>query len=416
MLAHHFLALDMEQNRVERCRFDLGDSAVSGLALTQRAPNTYTGQDVIELILPGNRTLLERVLARLIDSAKVRLAGPGEFTARAYLNGRMSLDQAEGVALTIAARSAHELSAAKQVLRGDFGARCQLIADQLTTLLSLVEAGIDFADEEDVVPVSSDEAQRQIASITDALDRLLGSAPARARTIVPRVVLVGPPNAGKSTLFNALLGRTRSVVSEVGGTTRDAIEETLDLSVAAPGGGSVELVDLAGLDRAMGDLAGVDTAAQSAAKDQIHRADVVVLCDPAGRFETSTDAIDVVTLRVRTKADCLVDHLVNEAIGVCALDGWNLAALKRAIADAAAGVGAGETLMAPRHDMALRLAQQSLTAAMDRTSVGDRHSLVDAELIALDLRRALDAVGSITGNVTPDDVIGRIFSTFCVGK
>jgi tRNA modification GTPase len=335
----------------------------------------------------------------------VRLAGPGEFTARAYLNERMSLDQAEGIAAVIAAESAEQLAAAGELLSGATGDVYRAWAEELATLLALVEAGIDFTDQEDVVAIAPEELRGRLAVLTAAIrERIGGEGVVEASAGLPRVVLVGEPNAGKSTLFNALLGRERAVVSAEAGTTRDVLEEPLDLTGALPGAGRVTLVDMAGLDR-------TGAASQEAARASIARADVLVHCDPGGRFEGLSGGKPAI--RVRTKADLLRPEGTGETpvpreISVCALDGWNLNVLRRAIADAACGSrNAGAALLLPRH-------RRTLAEAAARMEDAKRSG--GPEVVASHLRQALDALGELVGRISPDDVIGRVFATFCVGK
>ncbi|MCW5777709.1 MAG: 50S ribosome-binding GTPase, partial [Phycisphaeraceae bacterium] len=223
------------------------------------------------------------------------------------------------------------------------------------------------------------------------------------------VALVGPPNAGKSTLFNALLGRRRAVVSDVAGTTRDALREPLDLSQDAPGAPAVDLLDLPGLD---GVAHGpIDAEAQRAARLVLRGADAIVHCDPGGRFAPiEGEPSGAPIIRVRTKADLPASD--GGGLPVCALDGWNLGPLRRAIADS---VGAPAGTMLPRHRRGLAFALRGLEDAGSLTA-NDAHSLGAPELVADALRSALDAIGELTGRVTPDDVIGRVFASFCVGK
>jgi tRNA modification GTPase len=241
---------------------------------------------------------------------------------------------------------------------------------------------------------------------------------------LPRVVLAGPPNAGKSTLFNALLGRRRAIVSPVAGTTRDALEEELDLSADAPGAGTVILIDLAGLDEPP--AAAIDAAAQSRARETIAAADAVIHCDPSGRFPGLVARPGTPMIRVRTKADVpgaararRPDRAVDagrEPLAICALDGWNLPALRRAIADAAWGSrAAGLAALLPRHRRALTDAATQLREARALIAPAAR-ALPDPALTASALRAALDVLGELVGRISPDDVIGRVFATFCVGK
>jgi tRNA modification GTPase len=430
---------DEAHARAAAARLSLSDSLhLPVLTLRAWAPRSYTGEDTLEILLPGNPHLVERVLERLLTVQGVRLASPGEFTARAYLNGKLSLDQAEGVAAVIAAENDEQLAAARDMLSGRTGGVYRTWAEELTTLLALVEAGIDFADQEDVVPIAPRQLAARITRLTEDIEAHLGaSAGAEVSTTLPRVVLAGPPNAGKSTLFNVLLSRRRAVVSDVAGTTRDVLEEPLDLTGAIPGGREVMLVDIAGLDESLARQSRTDAAAQRQAAEVLERADVVVYCDPAGRFGPLTPARTErpptltggpPTIRVRTKADLPspvpatspatpgAAGPASPGIPVCAIDGWNLPVLRRAIADAAcARRSAGIAALLPRHRREMSQAALALRDASGAID-GEARALAQPEIIAGSLRAGLDALGELSGRVSPDDVIGRIFATFCIGK
>jgi tRNA modification GTPase len=390
--------------RLAAARFRLTDSlSLPVLLLTARAPRSYTGEDTAEILLPGNPTLVDRVLARLTSIPGVRLATPGEFTARAYLNGKLTLDQAEGVAATIAAQNEDQLASARELLSGTAGERYRAWAEEVATLLALVEAGIDFSDQDDVVAIAPAELASRLQILMATIEAHVGSrAGAEARSTLPRVVLAGDPNAGKSTLFNALLRRHRTVVSPIAGTTRDVIEEELDLSQDLPGAGIVLLADMAGLEAS---VCGIGAIAREHALRAIANADVVLHCDPAGRFPPLRT--NAVVIRVCTKADQPGGREAGD-VPVCALDGWNLFVLRRAVADAAcAGSAQAAAAVLPRH-------ARALSEAASR--IRDAEGAGSPELVAGSLRSALDALGEVTGRISPDDVIGRIFSTFCIGK
>lgn len=410
-------------------RFWLSDHlALPVLVLRSRGPKSYTGEETAELLIPGNPSLVDRVLARLTAMDGVRLAEPGEFTARAYLHGKLDLDRAEGVAATIAARTEEELSAARDLLDGRVGRSYRAWADETATLLALVESEVDFSDQESVVAIAPQALRSRLASLVAALGSFLGVASGNEPVShAPLVVMVGAPNAGKSTLFNALLGRPRAVVSDEAGTTRDALREPLDLSRDLPGASAVELADVAGLDRFPPDAIGVE--AQRAARETLLRADAAIYCDPSGEFVPRDELREVRSiLRVRTKADLPASTgaqtenagpggetsgTIEDAIPVCALDGWNLGRVRRWLADISGSArSSGLAALLPRHRRALGAALDSLRKASDLATASDR----DRAVLADTLRAALDALGELVGRISPDDVLGRIFSTFCVGK
>ncbi|MBL0927959.1 MAG: 50S ribosome-binding GTPase [Phycisphaerales bacterium] len=379
-----------------------------------RAPRSYTGDDAAELFVPGSPHVTGRVLSALF-AAGARPAQPGEFTARAFLAGRLTAEQAEGVQALVAARTQAELDAAGRLLSGSTGARFRTLADDLAATLALVEAGIDFADQDDVVAIGPAALLARLDAILAETDALLGPGAAEAHDHRPAIALVGPPNAGKSTLFNALLARPRVVVSPEPGTTRDSISET----IAIPGG-QATLTDLAGLDDAIAARSRLDAAGQAAARRAIDAADVLIYCDPDARFEGPAfpDPGPRPVIRLRTKAD--LPGGPPAPLAVCALDGWGLDALRRAIADAAdlaRGRAHAEHLVIPRHRRALADARAALADARAETApLAGSRQLTNAERVAAPLRDALDHLAELAGRISPDDVIGRIFATFCIGK
>lgn len=389
------------------------------LAFVMPGPTSFTGEDTLELIVPGNPHLVRRVLDAILAFGGVRQAEPGEFSARAYLNGRMTINQAEGIAQKIAAETSEQLRDADALMDGSHADRLRSHADLLTTCLALVEAGVDFSDQEDVVPITPGDLHARIASVRDDLASMLGSAQgSEAGRERPEAVLVGAPNAGKSTLFNALLGRDRAIVSDTAGTTRDALAEVLDLSNDAPGAGAVTLVDLAGLDDIAVDE--TDDAAQAQARGRVARADVLIWSDPTGSFEARGFSIgtDARVVRVRTKSDLpsTTDAPVSPGvIALCALDGTNLGTLRRAIADASGRSGITGAAALPRHRRAMGETVERLREALPMINPEAR-VLDEPELIAGALRSAIDALGELTGPVGTEDLLARVFSAFCVGK
>jgi tRNA modification GTPase len=410
-----------ERPGVRRVEVSIGGGRCPALALWAEGPASFTGEDTLELVVPANPHLVERLTRACCAVPGVRRAGPGEFSARAYLNNRITLDRAEGVAALIAARSAEDLEAARRLATGRTGRRYARWAAEVATLLALVEAGIDFTEEEDVVPIAP-------GALADRLDALLADLEAHAQGVeasgpeglAPLVVLAGAPNAGKSTLFNALLGRERAVVADEVGTTRDVIVETLRLGEEAGPGLAVRLADLPGLEADPG-LGPAAARAQHAAREALASADAALLCDPLGRFEPPEGlGAGVPVVRVRTKADLPGGGpgggRVGEALAVCALDGWRLDALRRAIADAALRVPGGSCAVAlGRHAGEIAGASEALReviASLERSAP----SLDGPELVAEGLRRASERLERVIGRISPDDVLGRVFATFCVGK
>ena len=391
-----------------RLKLRLGEGVeLPALVAVSIAPKSYTGEDTLDIVIPGGPAIVERVLRTLTSTEGVRHAQAGEFTARAYMNSRLDLEQAKGVAMTIAASNADELRAAQRLMSLSQGSRSSQWNQRLSRLLALVEAGIDFADQEDVVAIEPSALATELHELRAEIDSGVTSASGSQRTTdLPRVVLAGAPSAGKSTLFNALIGRERSVVDEAPGTTRDALAEEL----ALPGGGRIELVDLAGLDDAGTDSLNADV--QRRARQEIERADAIVHCDPNGAFDAKLTS-KLPTLRVRTKADQPTTSAGSADLEVCALDGWHLDELRARIAKLVGltGASAGGAIAA-RLDASLRKSSAHLASAESLASAGS----VPWELVAGEMRLALDQLGVIVGRVDPDEVLGLIFRTFCIGK
>lgn len=390
------------------------------------APRSFTGEDAIEILLPAGSAVVARAQSTLLSRPGVRQATAGEFSARAFLAGRLTIDQAQGLAAMLSARTEAELRAARDIISGRWLDRARPWCERLANMLALVEAGIDFSDQDDVVAI----ARPRLLAELRALAPEIGSArtaPSRAHDGgLPVVTLLGRPNAGKSTLFNAMLGRERAVTSDAAGTTRDALAEGVDLGTLADGishTGQILLVDLPGLDDPDGAIAAdgrtseVDREAQARARDMLARARVVIHCDPDADFDPMAPASvprDARVIRVRTKGDRPAPAF--SGLSVCALDAWNLDALARAIADALGEDEIAPSAMPLRVQRTLAEALAGLARAIKLVDSGVGDHLSDPELIACEMRLALDALGDLGGAITPDEVIGRVFASFCVGK
>lgn len=436
----------------------LYESDLPAMLLRFNAPASYTGDDLAELQLPGNAALLDRVLHRAIQTphTNARLAEPGEFTFRAYTAGKLDLTQAEGVGATINAVSDSQLAAAKLLREGNLGQTAETLVDRLGSLLALVEAGIDFTDQEDVTPIAPGILAERIDTLHKELVTLLSRSRSwSAIEALPRVVLVGPPSAGKSTLFNALLGKQRATIDPAPGTTRDALAEPLQLSNSQGRTVEVMLIDLAGLDQAfINHELEPDRDAQSVAHDMIQQADLILrLSDQSDAWLTldpTAPIIDVLTKQDRAdeashnttrrrqsaSSPCHWDSTSSNnsdssgrqglasrlnPIYISAHAEYNLDTLRLAItqhlADKAVSLQADLLALQPRHEQAINTATDALQQTRDllAPAAASPH-LPDIELLAGSMRSALDALASLGGQLTPDEVIGRVFSTFCVGK
>ncbi len=399
------------------CRIELSfaDLSFSTWLYLFCAPHSYSGEDIVEFHIPGNPVLAKMLLDHLLR-AGARHADPGEFTARAYFNGRIDLTEAEGVAATIHAGNEQELAAARQLMAGELSKRLAPILDLVAETLALVEIGIDFTDE-DISFLTPEQVSQRIARTDAELEKLL-QASARFETLAhePRIVLVGRPNAGKSTLLNALAGRERAVVSPIAGTTRDALSAEVPLRR-----GMTRLIDVAGIDEqprstkngASSEQDRIEHLMRQHALRQMEQADHVILVRDVTDNRPNPALPRTPDCTVITKSDLSDEPTIgqNGLLAVSAKTGAGLDALREQL-DVLAfrNSGSAATLaLNARHILAIHDACAALgRAAMQAGAL--------PEVLAMELREVLDALGQILGRVTPDDLLGRVFSQFCIGK
>ena len=370
-----------------------------GLVLFFAAPASATGEEVVELHAHGSPAVVG-ALVRGAVSRGARRARPGEFTRRALANGKIDLARAEGIGRLAAALSRGEARRAFGLVRGELSERVEALREELLCALVELEARLDFA--EDVAR----EGEAGVVAGLGATRARLGALAARTgrgrgAEGVPVVVILGPPNAGKSTLFNALVGEDRALVTEIPGTTRDAVSEEIEI-----GGERVRLVDTAGL-RESGDR--LERLGGEAARRAAETADLVLLAREDGGGTAPGDAIPAgaAVLRVLTKGD-LGGTAADGELVVSARDGAGLEALRQEVAARLGLVEEAGTLSAlPRQREALARAAAALEGVRPETP---------AELAASAAREALAALGEITGETATEELLDRIFSAFCVGK
>ena len=389
-----------------------GDILDQGVALFFPAPHSYTGEDVLELQGHGGTAVMQLVLQRCLDLG-ARLAQPGEFTRRAFLNNKLDLAQAESVADLIDANTAEAARSAMRSLRGEFSAAIHGLVDELVFLRMLVEAMLDFPEEE-VEAIDTERRDTLLNSIRLRLQLTLATA--KQGSLLregAHVAIAGQPNVGKSSLLNRLAGEDVALVSDIPGTTRDVIRQVVQIH-----GVPLHIMDMAGL-RESADV--VESMGIARAHQTLHRADLILLLLDASKGLTAQDEVilaglpaDIPRLLVFNKTDLLDDSTAVSAsmpfVRISAKTGAGMEELRAKLLEA---VGwrdqeSGVFMARERHVRALTLAQTHLNQA--------QAVLANTELFAEELRLAQRALNEITGEFTPDDLLGEIFSRFCIGK
>lgn len=372
-------------------------------------PKSYTGEDLVEISCHGNPLIIESILQSILRLG-ARTARPGEFTERAFLQGRMDLTRAEAVLDVLHARSERALQAAQRALAGRLGDRLHAEREKLLNLLARIEAWIDFP-EEDIQPEVGDGFRKEVSELLQSISSLLATAPLGHRLRAGyRLVLVGPPNVGKSSLLNSLLGTDRAIVSSIPGTTRDTVEETIILA-----GFPVRVIDTAGL-RPSSDP--VEQEGIQRTRAAMASADLVLaLIDRSQKTDPCTSdwtSMENKVLRVLTKSD-LPAVYPGDGCPVSSQSGEGLEKLRQQIAQRLAGnfaaPGAEEIAINARHEDALRKSSEALACAS--ASLIARSA---PELVASDLRLALEWLEAVLGVGTSEDVLDRLFAQFCIGK
>ncbi len=393
-----------------------GEVLDEGVLVYYKAPHSYTGEDMVEISLHGNPLILKKAV-ELFLKAGCRLAQPGEFTKRAFLSGKLDLTQAEAVAELISAKTDLARKVALRQLQGELSKYIRPLRESLLELCAYVEADIEFS-EEDIPTLSKEQVIELVSKVIEGIDKLLKTA--KTGKLIRegiKLAIVGKPNVGKSSLFNALLKEDRAIVTDIEGTTRDFIEESLNLR-----GIPVRLIDTAGI-RQTSDP--VEKIGVQRSLKKIEEADVILFVVDASSSLTEEDLRIYETVKNRDLIVVLNKIDLGEVvpleifkghsiIKVSALTGTGLQNLEEEILKKAGAI-AQEGLniyVSLRHEELLRKSKEVLESFLERYREED----ISPEIAMLDIREASDYLGEIVGEVTTEDILGNIFSRFCIGK
>lgn len=408
----------------EYCAFKSGQGDIidQGIALYFKGPNSFTGEDVLELQGHGGPVILDMLLSEILTTPGIRMANPGEFSERAFLNDKIDLTQAEAIADLIDSTSEQAVRSAMHSLQGQFSNKINKLVEQVIHLRMYVEAAIDFPEEE--IDFLSDgkvaaDLQAIIAQLTTVLDEANQGSIIREGM---KVVIAGRPNAGKSSLLNALAGKEAAIVTDIAGTTRDVLREHIHID-----GMPLHIIDTAGL-RDNADV--VEQIGIERAWKEIEQADIILfMVDATTTEDTEPEHIwpefvhklpkDVNLTVIRNKADLSGENIGqyeenhHPVISLTAKTGQGVDLLRDHLKQSMGykGTTEGGFMARRRHINALNEAMESLTVGQEQLAL---HAA--GELLAEDLRVAQQALNEITGEFTSDDLLGKIFGSFCIGK
>lgn len=396
-----------------------GKTVIDEVVVTiYKAPTSYTGEEVVEISCHGAPFIQDSIL-QILQSVGARLAKPGEFTQRAFLNGKLDLTQAEAVADLIASNTEASRNTALHNLKGGFSSELQVMREKLIKFSALIELELDFS-QEDVAFANKKELEILVQQMQSKTSSLLDSF--KLGNVIKngvQVAIVGKPNAGKSTLLNAFLNENRALVSDIPGTTRDTVEEYLNIQ-----GILFKLIDTAGI-RGMTDDS-IEQMGIEKSREKIIASDIVIAL-----FDVNDTSVDLIAdwkknidpaklILVGNKVDLLKnknileDKIFENVIAIAARDKQNILALENALYQKVVGDGLnkeGTIVTNSRHVASLK----RLLLALNDIEFGLEHNIT-GDLLALDIRQALHYLGTITGQITNEDQLDFIFSKFCIGK